>query len=189
MNHDKVLRLVGIEIFGMHYSITCRGKVCVPDDAAIARDADLRRLVACWNACIGQSTESLEADFSQGYQPWGHVILLGEEREKLLGKIRDLEASYREASGRAQSLQLQLDQMLVAEARHAKHVGITPSLASLDALHNRIKKNNQRSEWLLTGNNNERVFKEWLDSENVDDFNTIIDRLMAADAASTKAEG
>lgn len=50
----------------------------------VEQTANARRLVACWNACIDQTTENLEADFDQGYSPWAHVVELEAQRDELL---------------------------------------------------------------------------------------------------------
>lgn len=57
----------------------------VPSAAPMAR-----RVVACWNACAGIPTKQLENDFAKGYQPWGDVQNLREQRDQLLAALQDL---------------------------------------------------------------------------------------------------
>lgn len=49
-----------------------------------------RRLAACWNACEGVSTERLESDTAQGYEPWGHVQHLQAQRDELLAAFEEV---------------------------------------------------------------------------------------------------
>lgn len=55
-----------------------------------AMEANARRLVACWNACTGITTEQLQSDHDQGYEPWGHVQHLTTGRDALLDAMQEI---------------------------------------------------------------------------------------------------
>jgi hypothetical protein len=57
---------------------------------AISKDGDARRLMACWNACTGITTEQLQSDHDQGYEPWGHVQHLTTGRDALLDAMQEI---------------------------------------------------------------------------------------------------
>lgn len=48
----------------------------------------IRRIVACVNACVGVATAVLESDYQQGYEPWGHVKHLERQRDELLAALQ-----------------------------------------------------------------------------------------------------
>lgn len=49
-----------------------------------------RRIVACCNACTGITTEQLESDFAQGYEPWGDVQHLRAQRDELISALSEM---------------------------------------------------------------------------------------------------
>lgn len=58
------------------------------DDEAVIPDA--RRIVACVNACRTRTTEQLEMDDLQGYEPWGHVEHLKQQHGELLAALEEI---------------------------------------------------------------------------------------------------
>lgn len=56
---------------------------CVPEDEAVA---NARRLVACWNACDGLSTDQIESMVNMAAFFFKHIELMA-ERDKLLAAI------------------------------------------------------------------------------------------------------
>lgn len=63
---------------------------CVTQEGNGTQEGNARRLVACWNACIGITTEQLQSDHDQGYEPWGHVQHLTTGRDALLDAMQEI---------------------------------------------------------------------------------------------------
>lgn len=57
-------------------------------------EGNRRRLVACWNYCQGKTTEELEGDFAQGYEPWRHVEHLEAERDAFKASEKKVSDAY-----------------------------------------------------------------------------------------------
>jgi hypothetical protein len=89
MNHTKgKLKVRG------YYAVNELGRAvfdcgCVPmEDEEIKANA--RRLVACWNACDGVSTESLETGELNVFDLTDRNVELANERDELLAALRKL---------------------------------------------------------------------------------------------------
>ena len=95
------------QLNGGEYILSCFG----PD-----QESNGRRIVACVNACRTRTTEQLEMDDLEGYEPWGHVEHLRQQRNELLAALEHLHHNAK-ASGAEMGLALDVAEEAIVKAK------------------------------------------------------------------------
>lgn len=81
-----------------------------------AREANARRIVACVNACRTRTTEQLEMDDLQGYEPWGHVEHLNQQRDGLLAELKQASTALNDAARQMKWVDISAAQAMLRSA-------------------------------------------------------------------------